>query len=168
MSISPGLYPSRWARWRYIQVLVFSVTSALGRQLIRHNLPRQWHERCWWACLIWTRWWTATCEVEEAADLPSSLSAAHLTLTRSTPFSVSSEDSSKCSFDLRSVWTPVPCFLDAILARFPLAKKGVIGSGINSKLSEIRFRSRRANRDPRFLWWMAALFLHYQTQSNEM
>ncbi|XP_051251692.1 uncharacterized protein LOC127361238 isoform X2 [Dicentrarchus labrax] len=43
------------------------------------------------------------------------------------------------------------CFSDAILARFPLAKKGVIGSGINSKLSEIRFRSRRANRDPRFL-----------------
>lgn len=40
---------------------------------------------------------------------------------------------------------------DAILARFPLAKKGVIGSGINSKLSEIRFRSRKANRDPRFI-----------------
>ncbi|XP_028279607.1 uncharacterized protein LOC114447508 [Parambassis ranga] len=36
---------------------------------------------------------------------------------------------------------------NAILARFPLAKKGVIGSGINSKLSEIRFHCRRANRD---------------------
>lgn len=43
------------------------------------------------------------------------------------------------------------CSSDAILARFPLAKKGVIGSGINSKLSEIRFRSRKANRDPRFV-----------------
>ncbi|TDH01660.1 hypothetical protein EPR50_G00182910 [Perca flavescens] len=40
---------------------------------------------------------------------------------------------------------------NAILARFPLAKRGVIGSGINSKLSEIRFHSRRANRDAPFL-----------------
>ncbi|XP_023263408.1 uncharacterized protein LOC111656070 [Seriola lalandi dorsalis] len=45
----------------------------------------------------------------------------------------------------------INAIFNAILARFPLAKKGVIGSGINSKLSEIRFRSRRANRDPRFL-----------------
>nr|XP_046258179.1 uncharacterized protein LOC124066109 [Scatophagus argus] len=44
----------------------------------------------------------------------------------------------------------INAIFNAILARFPLAKKGVIGSGINSKLSEIRFRSRRANRDPRF------------------
>ncbi|CAN9499543.1 unnamed protein product [Ophioblennius macclurei] len=39
---------------------------------------------------------------------------------------------------------------NAILARFPLAKKGVIGSCINSKLSEMRFRSRRANREQHF------------------
>ncbi|XP_076599716.1 uncharacterized protein LOC143328454 [Chaetodon auriga] len=45
----------------------------------------------------------------------------------------------------------INAIFNAILARFPLAKKGVIGSGINSKLSEIRFHSRRANRDPRFL-----------------
>nr|XP_033469806.1 uncharacterized protein LOC117248695 [Epinephelus lanceolatus] len=45
----------------------------------------------------------------------------------------------------------INAIFNAILARFPLAKRGVIGSGINSKLSEIRFRSRRANRDPRFL-----------------
>lgn len=45
----------------------------------------------------------------------------------------------------------INAIFNAILARFPLAKKGVIGSGINSKLSEIRFRSRRANQDPRFL-----------------
>ncbi|KAM9345501.1 uncharacterized protein ABDE67_014380 [Symphorus nematophorus] len=45
----------------------------------------------------------------------------------------------------------INAIFNAILARFPLAKKGVIGSGINSKLSEIRFRLRRANRDPRFL-----------------
>ncbi|XP_026166018.1 uncharacterized protein LOC113132255 [Mastacembelus armatus] len=41
----------------------------------------------------------------------------------------------------------INAIFNAILARFPLARKGVIGSGINSKLSEIRFRSRRANRD---------------------
>ncbi|XP_038816793.1 uncharacterized protein LOC120017908 isoform X1 [Salvelinus namaycush] len=40
---------------------------------------------------------------------------------------------------------------NATLARFPLARKGQIGTGINSKLSEIRFRSRRANRDPSYL-----------------
>ncbi|XP_053189505.1 uncharacterized protein LOC128373237 [Scomber japonicus] len=53
----------------------------------------------------------------------------------------------------RSALNPhkINAIFNAILARFPLAKKGVIGSGINSKLSEIRFRSRRANRDPRFL-----------------
>ncbi|KAG7512472.1 hypothetical protein JOB18_030577 [Solea senegalensis] len=45
----------------------------------------------------------------------------------------------------------INAIFNAILARFPLAKKGVIGSGINSKLSEIRFRSRRANRDAHFL-----------------
>lgn len=45
----------------------------------------------------------------------------------------------------------INAIFNAILARFPLAKKGVIGSGINSKLSEIRFRSRKANRDPRFI-----------------
>ncbi|KAK5883004.1 hypothetical protein CesoFtcFv8_021529 [Champsocephalus esox] len=45
----------------------------------------------------------------------------------------------------------INAIFNAILSRFPLAKRGVIGSGINSKLSEIRFRSRRANRDPRFL-----------------
>ncbi|XP_068184244.1 uncharacterized protein [Antennarius striatus] len=45
----------------------------------------------------------------------------------------------------------INAIFNAILARFPLAKKGVIGSGINSKLSEIRFRSRKVNRDPRFL-----------------
>ncbi|KAM7408231.1 hypothetical protein PAMA_002093 [Pampus argenteus] len=45
----------------------------------------------------------------------------------------------------------INAIFNAILARFPFAKKGVIGSGINSKLSEIRFRSRRANRDPLFL-----------------
>ncbi|CAJ1066634.1 uncharacterized protein LOC117812021 [Xyrichtys novacula] len=45
----------------------------------------------------------------------------------------------------------INAIFNAILARFPLAKRGVIGSGINSKLSEIRFRSRKANRDPRFL-----------------
>ncbi|XP_020501763.3 uncharacterized protein [Labrus bergylta] len=45
----------------------------------------------------------------------------------------------------------INAIFNAILARFPLAKRGVIGSGINSKLSEIRFRSRRANRDPQFL-----------------
>lgn len=45
----------------------------------------------------------------------------------------------------------INAIFNAILARFPLAKRGVIGSGINSKLSEIRFRSRRANQDPRFL-----------------
>ncbi|XP_062256890.1 uncharacterized protein LOC133966140 [Platichthys flesus] len=41
----------------------------------------------------------------------------------------------------------INAIFNAILTRFPLAKKGVIGSGINSKLSEIRFRSRRANQD---------------------
>ncbi|KAM9848213.1 uncharacterized protein ACBR49_009483 isoform 2-T2 [Aulostomus maculatus] len=53
----------------------------------------------------------------------------------------------------RSALNPhkINAIFNAILARFPLARKGVIGSGINSKLSEIRFRSRRANRDPRFL-----------------
>lgn len=45
----------------------------------------------------------------------------------------------------------INAIFNAILARFPLARKGVIGSGINSKLSEMRFRSRKANRDPRFL-----------------
>ncbi|XP_074531480.1 uncharacterized protein LOC141794833 [Halichoeres trimaculatus] len=45
----------------------------------------------------------------------------------------------------------INAIFNAILARFPLAKRGVIGSGINSKLSEIRFRSRKASRDPRFL-----------------
>ncbi|MFT7805972.1 uncharacterized protein LOC108942615 [Arapaima gigas] len=48
-----------------------------------------------------------------------------------------------------------PHKLDAIynatLARFPLARKGQIGTGINSKLSEIRFRSRRANQERRYL-----------------
>ncbi|KAF1375318.1 hypothetical protein PFLUV_G00218550 [Perca fluviatilis] len=45
----------------------------------------------------------------------------------------------------------INAIFNAILARFPLAKRGVIGSGINSKLSEIRFHSRRANRDAPFL-----------------
>ncbi|XP_068597581.1 uncharacterized protein [Brachionichthys hirsutus] len=45
----------------------------------------------------------------------------------------------------------ISAIFNAILARFPLAKKGVIGSGINSKLSEIRFRSRKVNQDARFL-----------------
>ncbi|XP_076841792.1 uncharacterized protein LOC143485946 isoform X2 [Brachyhypopomus gauderio] len=36
---------------------------------------------------------------------------------------------------------------NATLARFPLARKGQIGTGINSKLSEMRFRSRRVKRD---------------------
>ncbi|XP_017539306.1 uncharacterized protein LOC108411988 isoform X1 [Pygocentrus nattereri] len=36
---------------------------------------------------------------------------------------------------------------NATLARFPLARKGQIGTGINSKLSEIRFRSRKVKRD---------------------
>ncbi|KAM4607390.1 uncharacterized protein ACJ7VT_015623 [Polymixia lowei] len=45
----------------------------------------------------------------------------------------------------------INAIFNATLARFPQARKGVIGTGINSKLSEIRFRSRRANRDPRFL-----------------
>ncbi|XP_028324359.1 uncharacterized protein LOC114476707 [Gouania willdenowi] len=40
---------------------------------------------------------------------------------------------------------------NAILARFPLAKRGLIGSCINSKLSEIRFHSRRANQSQRFV-----------------
>ncbi|XP_029283034.1 uncharacterized protein LOC115005377 isoform X2 [Cottoperca gobio] len=57
------------------------------------------------------------------------------------------------SHSQRSALDPhkINAIFNAILARFPLAKRGVIGSGINSKLSEIRFRSRRANRDPRFL-----------------
>ncbi|XP_072533789.1 uncharacterized protein [Salminus brasiliensis] len=38
---------------------------------------------------------------------------------------------------------------NATLARFPLARKGQIGTGINSKLSEIRFRSRKVKRDRR-------------------
>ncbi|XP_008319875.1 uncharacterized protein LOC103387133 [Cynoglossus semilaevis] len=45
----------------------------------------------------------------------------------------------------------INAIFNAILARFPFAKKGVIGTGINSKLAEIRFRSRRANRDIQFL-----------------
>nr|XP_023676930.1 uncharacterized protein LOC111848831 isoform X1 [Paramormyrops kingsleyae] len=40
---------------------------------------------------------------------------------------------------------------NATLARFPLARKGQIGTGINSKLSEMRFRSRRANQERRYL-----------------
>ncbi|KAL0964342.1 hypothetical protein UPYG_G00322530 [Umbra pygmaea] len=40
---------------------------------------------------------------------------------------------------------------NATLARFPLARKGQIGTGINSKLSELRFRSRRANRESSYL-----------------
>ncbi|KAI1894451.1 hypothetical protein AGOR_G00115950 [Albula goreensis] len=48
-----------------------------------------------------------------------------------------------------------PHKLDAIynatLAKFPLARKGQIGTGINSKLSEIRFKSRRASREGRYL-----------------
>ncbi|XP_064172981.1 uncharacterized protein LOC135244541 isoform X1 [Anguilla rostrata] len=48
-----------------------------------------------------------------------------------------------------------PHKLDAIysatLAKFPLARKGQIGTGINSKLSEIRFKSRRAGREGRYL-----------------
>ncbi|KAJ8014261.1 hypothetical protein DPEC_G00038430 [Dallia pectoralis] len=40
---------------------------------------------------------------------------------------------------------------NATLARFPLARKGQIGTGINSKLSELRFRSRRAIRESTFL-----------------
>ncbi|XP_046885218.1 uncharacterized protein LOC124473635 [Hypomesus transpacificus] len=36
---------------------------------------------------------------------------------------------------------------NATLARFPLARKGQIGTGINSKLSEIRFRSRKVKRE---------------------
>ncbi|XP_075941482.1 uncharacterized protein LOC142943704 [Anarhichas minor] len=57
------------------------------------------------------------------------------------------------SHSQRSALDPhkINAIFNAILARFPLAKRGVIGSGINSKLSEIRFRSRRANRDLRFL-----------------
>ncbi|KAM6956622.1 uncharacterized protein FYW47_012573 [Aplochiton taeniatus] len=45
----------------------------------------------------------------------------------------------------------INAIFNATLARFPLARKGVIGTGINSKLSEIRFRSRRANREARYL-----------------
>ncbi|XP_036403321.1 uncharacterized protein LOC118790494 [Megalops cyprinoides] len=49
-----------------------------------------------------------------------------------------------------------PHKLDAIynatLAKFPLARKGQIGTGINSKLSEIRFKSRRASRERRGLY----------------
>ncbi|XP_029925800.1 uncharacterized protein LOC115372237 [Myripristis murdjan] len=45
----------------------------------------------------------------------------------------------------------INAIFNATLARFPHARKGVIGTGINSKLSEIRFRSRRANREPRYL-----------------
>ncbi|XP_026858320.1 uncharacterized protein LOC113572721 isoform X1 [Electrophorus electricus] len=41
---------------------------------------------------------------------------------------------------------------NATLARFPLARKGQIGTGINSKLSEMRFRSRRVKRD-RSVWF---------------
>lgn len=57
------------------------------------------------------------------------------------------------SHSQRSALDPhkINAIFNAILARFPLAKRGVIGSGINSKLSEIRFRSRRANPDLRFL-----------------
>ncbi|XP_068457930.1 uncharacterized protein [Clinocottus analis] len=57
------------------------------------------------------------------------------------------------SHSQRSALDPhkINAIFNAILARFPLAKRGVIGSGINSKLSEIRFRSRRANPDVRFL-----------------
>ncbi|KAJ8418406.1 hypothetical protein AAFF_G00141150 [Aldrovandia affinis] len=48
-----------------------------------------------------------------------------------------------------------PHKLDAIynatLAKFPLARKGQIGTGINSKLSEIRFKSRRASQEGRYL-----------------
>lgn len=35
---------------------------------------------------------------------------------------------------------------DAMLACFPLARRGQIGTGINSKLSEIRLRSRNCSR----------------------
>ncbi|XP_075993311.1 uncharacterized protein LOC142988152 [Genypterus blacodes] len=45
----------------------------------------------------------------------------------------------------------INAIFNAILARFPLARRGIIGTGINSKLSEIRFRSRKANREPQFL-----------------
>ncbi|CAL8390596.1 unnamed protein product [Arctogadus glacialis] len=39
----------------------------------------------------------------------------------------------------------INAIFNATLARFPQARKGVIGTGINSKLSEIRFRFRKAN-----------------------
>lgn len=45
----------------------------------------------------------------------------------------------------------ISAIYNATLARFPLARKGQIGTGINSKLSEIRFRSRKVNREPRYL-----------------
>ncbi|XP_056148332.1 uncharacterized protein LOC130123224 [Lampris incognitus] len=44
----------------------------------------------------------------------------------------------------------INAIFNATLSRFPLARKGVIGTGINSKLSEIRFHMRRANREPKF------------------
>ncbi|KAF7710676.1 hypothetical protein HF521_009548 [Silurus meridionalis] len=60
-------------------------------------------------------------------------------------FLFSKHSSPLCGIWPRQLWLLLN--IDATLARFLLARKGQIGTGISSKMSKIRFRFRKVKQD---------------------